>query len=138
MLRLSRFGRLVLSRKQVIASNVIGGLLLLAIGALATGLIRGDDRWLILALVLAVLTIPTAGTFNTPSGWPLWVMIAATSGLALLGLTAIGLMLLVPDYSADTDHWLIGLGMSVLSAFTWGVLITSIGSNYLRAVKPRR
>jgi hypothetical protein len=122
----------------VIASNVIGGLLLLAIGALATGLIRGDDRWLILALVLAVLTIPTAGTFNTPSGWPLWVMIAATSGLALLGLTAIGLMLLVPDYSADTDHWLIGLGMSVLSAFTWGVLITSIGSNYLRAVKPRR
>jgi tetratricopeptide (TPR) repeat protein len=135
LLRLNRFGRLALSRRQVLTSNFIGGLLLAALVALAAGLIRDETRLLLLALVLGLLMLPVSGAFRVPPGWPRAVMIAACCGLALMGLSAVGLMFLVRGYTNDTPHLLMGVSSLLLTGFTWGILATTIGYNFLRGVR---
>jgi hypothetical protein len=138
LLRLNRFGRLALSRQQVMASNVIGLLLLAAIASGAACVWRGDMRYLLLAVVFAGLMLPASGAFRTPEGWPQWTMIAASATLALVGFLGVGLMFLVPDFNATTRHPLLGLGLRLVQFFGYGVLATTIGYNYLRSVQVRR
>lgn len=139
LLRLNRFGRLTLSRKQTIASNVIGSLLLAALAALTVWLARGGVGWLALAVVLAVMLLPVSGTFKTPDGWPRVVMIVACGVLGVMGLTAAGLMLWIGAEPTDpVQKGMLGMVLSLFQAFTYGVLIATIGNNWLRGVKVQK
>jgi len=138
LLRLNRFGRLALSRQQVMASNVIGLLLLAAILSVAASFWRDDSRYLLLAVVFAGLMLPVSGAFRTPEGWPQWTMIAASATLGLIGLLGITVMFLVPGFHNDSPHPLLGLGFLMLTVFSYGVLASTIAYNYLRSVQVRR
>ena len=138
LLRLNRFGRLALSRQQVMASNVIGLLLLAAILSVAASFWRDDSRYLLLAVVFAGLMLPVSGAFRTPEGWPQWTMIAASATLGLIGLLGITVMFLVPGFHNDSRHPLLGLGFLMLTVFSYGVLASTIAYNYLRSVQVRR
>jgi tetratricopeptide (TPR) repeat protein len=94
LLRLSRFGRLALSRDQIVASNWIGLCILAALIALGIWLTTGDLHAKVIAMYFGVLVIPMAGTFKSPKGWPRQVMIGYTSLMALMGAAAIGLLTL--------------------------------------------
>lgn len=138
LLRLSRFGRLALSRSQTIASNLTGGLLLATAVALVAWLARGDERLLMLAAVCGLLMLPVAAAFRVPDGWPTVAMIVACSLLAMLGLSAVIVLFVVPEVAADPRHPLAGAGVQTFNAFCYGVLIVSVGSNYLRGVRVQK
>ena len=133
-LRLSRFGRLALSRRQAMAANVVGVLILGALAAAGGWLLSDDPRLAALAVVLGALTLPASAAFNTPAGWPRVVMALTAIGLAVLGLAAVGVQFLVPGDALDTRHPLLGLGMLFLRLFGFGVLASTFLYNYLRTV----
>ena len=79
LLRLDRFGRLALSREQVQSSNWFGGVLGLALVALAAGLATGSETLLLVALGAGALILPVTATFRCRSGWPRWTMAGYTA-----------------------------------------------------------
>ena len=91
LLRLDRFGRLALSRDEVIASNLIAGCLSLAfIGALML-VITGSNAWLVVAACSGMLLIPIGGAFQgygTRAWRPLLagLVVIATCAAAAIGL----------------------------------------------------
>jgi tetratricopeptide (TPR) repeat protein len=90
LLRLNRFGRLALTREQIVASNWIGSTLALALLCLAgMFLTTAKVAFLLAALVFAGLIIPLAATFRMARGWPRQVMAAYTAAMALAGLFAV-------------------------------------------------
>ena len=138
MLRLSRFGRLVLSRRQTMAANVIGLLILGALSAAGAWLALDDPRLGLLALVLGALSVPASGAFSLPGGWPLWAMALVAAGLAVVGLASVGLQYLVPDGARDARHPLFAVAMLLFRLFTLGLLASTFLYHYLRTVPVRR
>ena len=138
MLRVSRFGRLVLSRRQTMAANVIGLLILGALSAALAWLALDDARLGMLALVLGALTVPTSAAFNSPEGSPRIVMGLVTAALAVLGLAAVGVQYLVPDDGPDTRHPLLGLSLLMLRLFAFGLLASTFLYHFLRSSHVRR
>jgi tetratricopeptide (TPR) repeat protein len=87
MLRLDPVGRVVLSRRQITASNWVGGALLLAITGLALALLTGVPSFYVLAAGSGMMTMPIAGAFRaeTPKARKVLPVYAAVLGaLALL------------------------------------------------------
>jgi Flp pilus assembly protein TadD/uncharacterized protein YqgC (DUF456 family) len=87
LLRLDPMGRVVLSKKQITASNWVGGALLLAAVGLALGLLTSIPSFYLLAAGSGIMTMPIAGAFNaeTASGKKVLPIYAAALGsLALL------------------------------------------------------
>jgi len=94
LLRLDRFGRLVVSRDEVVASNWVGGSLALALVAVGGWLLSGSSTLLLAALLFGALVLPLAGTFQLEPGRPRRLMIKYTAVVAALGLIGLGLQLL--------------------------------------------
>ena len=70
MLRLNRFGRLALSREQIVASNWVGACALATLAGLAGCVLYGTDSlWLSLALVSGFLLLPVAGLAALHYAW---------------------------------------------------------------------
>jgi tetratricopeptide (TPR) repeat protein len=131
LLRLNKFGRLVLSREQTVATNWFGLCLLLALVGLAGCAFRGfDSPWLLLTVVFGLLLLPVSAIFKCVPGWPRNVMAAITIGMALLGLTALVLGF-ANLASSDTT---IGL----LTTFALCVIATTWLGNILVTQRPRR
>lgn len=91
LLRLNRFGRLALSREQVVASNWIGGCMALALLSLIVWLSTDDTNALHVTAFSALMIIPLAALFGCEEGWPRTCMTVYTILMALAGLAAIGL-----------------------------------------------
>ncbi|MEJ0089755.1 MAG: tetratricopeptide repeat protein [Limisphaerales bacterium] len=90
LLRLNKFGRLVLSREQTIASNVFGLCLLIALAGLAGCFVKGfDSPWIVVAMIFGFLLIPVSAVFKCQEGWPRTTMAALTIVLLLLGIFSI-------------------------------------------------
>jgi tetratricopeptide (TPR) repeat protein len=88
LLRVSRFGRLALSRDQRWGANLIGLLLLAALG-LVTAAFWLKEPWLLIgALYTALLMIPASTVFICETGWPRTTMASATGVLAAIGIAA--------------------------------------------------
>jgi tetratricopeptide (TPR) repeat protein len=94
LLRLDRFGRLALSRDQVVASNWVGSCLLAALSALGAGLATGNDHLLAAAFCFGLLLIPCAAVFHCEPGWPRTTMAAITCVLAIIGLSDVAMFAL--------------------------------------------
>jgi tetratricopeptide (TPR) repeat protein len=91
LLRLNKFGRLVLSREQTIATNWFGLCLLLALIGLGGCAFKGfDSAWFIMAVVFGLLLLPVSAVFKCAAGWPRNLMAALTICMALLGLASLG------------------------------------------------
>lgn len=93
LLRLNRFGRLVLSREEVVASNWVGGTVAVALVLVIAWLPTQEPTFLLGALAFGALAVPVAGVFKCEPGWPRRVMAGyagVLAGLALFGLLLLG------------------------------------------------
>lgn len=136
LLRLNRFGRMVLSRQQIVASNWIGLVLLLALLSLAGSFVYGfDSPWILVALIFGVLLFPVAGTFQCPAGSARAMMAAYTILVAAAGFTAITLLFIsVRDHDPNPDGGTAGhlLTGSILGAAGSGWIVNLLISRRQR------
>jgi hypothetical protein len=139
MLRLNRFGRLVLTREQTIGSTWFGLCLLCALLGLAGCFWRGFDvPWLMAALVFGFLLFPVASVYRCPSGWRRNTMAGIAIGLALFGIAAIlfttpGLESTSPGAKAS-----INFGWGLFSICLLGAVASTWLVNILGTYRPRR
>ncbi|HSN89079.1 MAG TPA: tetratricopeptide repeat protein [Thermoanaerobaculia bacterium] len=90
LLRLDRFGRLALSREQIVASNWLAGILGLGLAALAAGLALGSQALLLVAACAGGLILPVVAIFRCRPGWPRRAMVGYCLVMAfLLALTIV-------------------------------------------------
>jgi tetratricopeptide (TPR) repeat protein len=138
LLRLSRFGRLVLSREQVVASNWVGSCILIALGALLAAVATGFPGTLLMtAFVFGFLILPLAGTFNCARGWPRTAMALYTGAMAAVGI--LGLLMLLGGAAAGRGGQSAPAGAAGLfTLFFIAALASSWVANILMAQRPRR
>ena len=126
-LRVSRFGRLILSRRQTIAANALGLTLLAAIGSAIAWAATGADGWEFTTLIIAPLAVPIAITGMASDRVALWIMLALTGALTLLGafLLAAGLGVIpVPEklFTPLISPYMLGCILSVIAGNLAGSL----------------
>ncbi len=136
ILRLNRFGRLVLSRDQVVASNWIGAVLLLALLSLAGGLIYGfNSPWILAALLFGLLLLPVAGTFRCPAG-SRTIMAIYTGITAAAGIGALTLFFVSKDpHNSDTS---LGVAGTLFTISLLGSVVSSWIVNAIISQRRRR
>lgn len=121
-LRVNKFGRLALSRDEVIASNWLGATIILALLSLTGFLITGSDLLAINAILFGLLVLPVAGTFKCRKGWPRLTMAAYTIGLLAVGEAAL--------FSEK--------GTTLLGAFGIGIFLSGWLVNGLVSMREKR
>ena len=131
ILRLNRFGRLVLSREETVAANWFGACMFLAFISLAAWAVTQKPTALLGAIVFGTLLVPLAGTFGCPVGWPRIAMASYTGLMALAGLAV-----LVDVARAGQEVGDAVAGTLVI--FLVGAFLSTWISNALRSVRPRR
>ena len=131
LLRLNRFGRLALSREEIVASNWLGLCVAVALGMLGWWAVTQEGNALLGAMVFGFLLIPVGGTFYCPPGWPRAVMATCTLVLAAAG---IGSLALGWSHTPGTPN----PGAPLFSFFLIGTFLSSWLGNALRMVRPRR
>ena len=130
LLRLNRFGRLALSREQIVESNWIGSVMLLALLSLGACVVWGfDTPFLVAAMVFGFLIIPVAGTLKTSSAKARRTMWIYTGVLATLGLISLGSAVSAADNKGPGG--LFGL-------FLLGVVAAPWVANYMIMQRPGR
>ena len=126
LLRLNRFGRMVLSREQIVASNWIGLVLLMALLSLGGACIFGfNSPWMMAALMFGLLLLPVAGTFRCPAGSTRTIMAVYTGVTASFGIAAITFFFLAgsqPDPQAMRDKG---------ASFALICFLGSVGSSWI-------
>jgi tetratricopeptide (TPR) repeat protein len=136
-LRLSRFGRMVLSRDQIIANNCIGLVLLLALLSLAGCLKYGfNSPWLLGAMMFGLLLLPVAGTFKCPPGGMRVFMAVFTGIIAAAGIGSVVLFLLSGNRQ-DADS-IRGLGALLFSVSLLGAIASGWIVNILLLRRRRK
>jgi len=140
LLRLDKFGRLVLSREQVVASNWVGGCVLSGLVMVVIWLITGTRDFLIGGGVFGLLCVPLAGTFSCAPGWPRRVMGIYTGLLAFVGLSALTVLLTNPakeDTSKPVEMGRLA-GYVLLGLFMLGGFVSGWVANGLMMVRQKR
>jgi tetratricopeptide (TPR) repeat protein len=115
LLRLNRYGRLLLTKEEVMASNVVGGLLLLAVLSAAVAAGAGSKTALIAAAGSALIIIPVAGSFGIEKPKPRRAMFIYTGAMGLLLLMTI----LLSMFGSDLYFLPIPLFALGLMLFSW-------------------
>lgn len=138
LLRANRFGRLALSREQTVASNWLGLTLFLALVSL--GFCIGfsfESVFLVPLIVFGLLLLPVAGAFRG-EGWKRRTLVAATIGIAAIGVMAVALAVASIFQPLETAESLQTYSGGALMAFVWGVVIFTWGSSALLSMPDRR
>jgi tetratricopeptide (TPR) repeat protein len=133
LLRLDRFGRYALSRRQIAASNVTGGVLLAAVAAGIAFLATAQAALLLLAIGLVLLLLPVSGAFKAPKGWPQGVLGAYAGGLALVLLAIV-----LDAFDARGTNLMSESAMDLLNVYVWGVVLYPWVANVLIGMRVRR
>ncbi|QDU97576.1 tetratricopeptide repeat protein [Lignipirellula cremea] len=137
-LRLNRFGRLALSREEIVTSNWVGISILGAACCLGAWLVLGESQFLLSALACAFLIPALSTIYACKAGWPRIVMVLvamALGGLAgVVIASAIGMSLSQGAVQMACD----GVGSWAFLLCAGGTLLSQFGANALAAVKPRQ
>jgi tetratricopeptide (TPR) repeat protein len=135
LLRLSKFGRLVLSREQTITSTIVGVLLAGALASVVLQFALGNFWFFLPAIVLGLLIAPVSMIYLCEKGWPRYVMVAATLVLAALGAAGAGLLYLEQIGGPER---LLKLGAALFQFFTYGVLLSQFFGQALTSARVQR
>ena len=92
LLRLDRFGRLALSREQIVESNWVGAMLVTAVLSLVAYFITRRDPLLVAGIVFGLLPVPVAGVFRIAESWQRKAMLAYVGLMVMLGVPSIFIM----------------------------------------------
>lgn len=133
LLRVNRFGRLALTGDQILASNVFGACLLLALVTALAGLLSGNSALLWSAAGIGALVIPLAGSFkrSMPSfSNLLWIL---TGLLALSALSGAVFAL----FHSKQSYPLTGIAVIGSALFTWVASIFGSRAQASRGSKNR-
>lgn len=133
LLRFNRFGRLALSRRQIIEADLMGACLLCALAGFGAWFAARSEPAVVGGLVFGFLLMPLAGAFNCHEGWPRKFM---TGYAALMALAGVGLWLLVtfePPWRAAE-----AAAPALLQIFLWGSILSPWVTNAALMVRPRR
>jgi tetratricopeptide (TPR) repeat protein len=84
MLRLNRYGRLLLTKEEIVASNLVGGLLLTAVASVIIAALTWKPPAIIAAAGCVMMTIPVAGSFNIEKPKPRRAMFIYTGVMGVL------------------------------------------------------
>jgi tetratricopeptide (TPR) repeat protein len=131
VLRLDRFGRMVLTREEIAQSNVVGAAVVLALGSLGAWLVTGNGRILPFALVFGALIVPISATFHCQPGWPRRVMGGITGVLGAAGL--LGLW-----FAVDGSRGGAALSGLLVTVALVGAFVSSWIGNALMMARPKR
>ena len=132
LLRLNRFGRLALSREQIVESNWIGSVMFLALLSLGACVVWGfDSPFLMAAMVFGFLIIPIAGTLKTSPGRSRRGMWIYTGVLATLGLASLVTAFRMAARDGEGEWAFFGL-------FLLGVVAAPWVANYMIMRRPSR
>jgi tetratricopeptide (TPR) repeat protein len=137
LLRLNKFGRLALSREQIIASNCVGLTLLVCLLCIVGVITLGWSMLIDAAIMSGLLALPVAGWFGLPKGWPRYAMLAGI--VTLIGIGAMHLWrmskvggfeptMLKKDFESQ----------ELVSTFAVGIFITTIAGNVLAGVRIKK
>lgn len=135
LLRLNRFGRYALSRQQRITSNWVGASLLLAVVSAVVWAVTGEFAAEAATIYFLLMVIALTGTFRRQEGWPRWVMMIYTAGLAAVGAGAIVAFYFGPRLGSDT---VIDNARTLANAFLIGIFLQSILSNVLAGMTVKK
>ncbi|MEZ6119448.1 MAG: tetratricopeptide repeat protein [Pirellulaceae bacterium] len=127
VLRLDRFGRMVLSNDEIVASNWIGGLLVLSIGSAVGAILLSQPAGLFLSLASVLMLIPVSGVFSADPGWPRRSLIIYAVTLGAVGLIA--------TWSLATNG---PRSSTLLGVFLLGVMLFSWFGNFVARIIPTR
>ena len=89
MLRLNRYGRFLLTKEEIVASNIVGGLILTAVVSTIIAVATWRAEAAIAAAGCFMMTIPVAGSFNIEKPKPRKFMFIYTAGMGFLLITGI-------------------------------------------------
>lgn len=129
VLRLNKFGRLVLSKKEIVASNWVGAFVGLGLISLAAGLLINSD-YLLAAFVFGFSVLPVTAVFKCPAGWPRQAM--ATYSLVIIGAGLLGIGALYLEYfKPNALSWVRDVEGPLLSTFLFGILLSGWVANFL-------
>lgn len=127
LLRLNRYGRMVLDRDETLESSVIGTLVAGGLASLLGAFLAGSTPALATGVYLLTLVIPVSAVLPCSEGWPRKTMLALAALMALTG--GAGVLL----------FWLkVEPGGVLLGLYVVGLLPTQIAAVYLTSVEPRR
>ena len=138
LLRLNRFGRLALSRKQIVTSNWVGGCLLGVAVSVPLAFLIGSSAAVCLGLTCAFAIPPLSAIYSCHQGWPRMTMVAITVSLVAVGLTDTGLTIANTFWGEATPTWLINLDRALFSLFIFAAIGSQLAANALVSVVPRK
>lgn len=138
VLRLSRDGRLALSREQIITSNWVGGFLLGAVGSLIAYFVTQNEVLLMAALVCGLMIPPVSQVYHCEEGWPRNWMIAISLGLLVLGALGVGLSAWTLNLEGEAANRVGAFGSTAYLAFVMGAIGSQFAANALVGRSPRR
>jgi tetratricopeptide (TPR) repeat protein len=137
LLRVNRFGRLVLSAEERTASNWFGLCAALALAALLLGLVGvWSDAMFQAALVFGLLLLPVSAVFRCAKGWPRTAMALLTLGIAGLGLAGASLTFVAAAAEHPGDFQRAAMGLTGL--FLLSVFLSQFIANLLMSRQPTR
>ncbi|MGE3182466.1 MAG: tetratricopeptide repeat protein [Phycisphaerae bacterium] len=99
MLRASKFGRLALSEEQIQASNIVAGLLLLALSLFGIGFYFASGGLMLTAFGTLLLVIPVSSVFDTPPGRRRTKLLVYTGIMIAIGVSAIASTVVYPAWT---------------------------------------
>jgi tetratricopeptide (TPR) repeat protein len=115
LLRLNRYGRMLLTKGEIAASNLVGGLLLTAAASAFIAALTWKAPAIIAAAGCLMMTIPVAGSFNIERPGPRKAMFIYTGMMgALLAVTIVISLFGLIGYEVPGALFLIGLFL-----FSW-------------------
>lgn len=132
LLRFNRFGRLALTRRQIVASNWLAACLALAAGLACWALVAGDGLIGLSAFISLVLSVCACAAFRVRRGWPRWLVGAATAGLYVMaGVGFVTGWLIVNRWPDDVGRRNLHIVDLALTVVPLGVLAITFGVNFL-------
>ena len=137
LLRLNRFGRLALSREEILTSNWVGLCVVVAIGALIA-MCFGYTEAVFVAAVAGFLIPPISRIYDCDVGWPRLGLTLVTLALAAIGATSIGLLISGAWLGEERGQVLTGLGFSCFVLFAIGAFGSQFAANAFAMATPRR
>jgi hypothetical protein len=140
LLRLNRFGRLALSREEIVASNWLGGCIFTALAMLIAYFATGEFAPGWAAFVFGVLAVPVSAVFRCRQGRPRTLMAAYTVGMLVIGLGRLVplLWLVIPSWlPAEGVEPAINFGNWCNDWFIWVAVGSTWAANVLASSRQR-
>jgi tetratricopeptide (TPR) repeat protein len=127
LLRLSRHGRQLLNKQEILETNLTGWSWLLAAACFIGQAGLGMELW-IPGVVLLIQALLITSVFNCSPGWPRKTSIAITTTMSILGLGGYLLHSLTN----------LGAGRAMVGVYVSLLLFVLLGANYLISVQVKR